>query len=364
MRIGIDAYTLGIVGGPRTYLLNLIGELLLVDRENEYIIFYPCRKFIGKFPTAKEVYIPPSHFLFRLLREHILLPIYCILYRIDLLHSPKSACPVFSPCKRVVTIHDIIPIKYPETEKPLARLYWRIQIPLAAKFSEKIVTVSKHSKEEIIKKFRIPEEKIKVIYHGVNKTHPPSTLHPPPYILYVGTIKPRKNLEVLIRAYASIKGNIKQKLVICGRLGYKYKSIFAEAELSGLVVQRPDEHISDPDVIFTGPVPDEEISSIYRSASLFIYLPSYEGFGLPVLEAMAFGVPVICSDIPSLREIADSAVVFVNLAEIKKVEEAIISVIGNEKMREKMIKRGMEVAKKFSWERTALETLRVYKTSE
>lgn len=346
-------------------MLGLVDALLRIDRDNDYLVFYndPCH--MGRFPRARELVLAGKSPAARLVREHILLPQACARERVDLLHCPKSAIPFLSPCPVVVTLHDLIPLMHPETEKLAARLYWRLQIPIAARRSGYIITDSEHARHEIIENFRVPPEKIRAIMLGFN----PSMLEPRDpaagaaireryglpegYILYVGTIQPRKNLDTLIEAFSSIRNEkgYPGKLVIVGRKGWLYDRLFARIAELGL----------RDEVIFTGFVPDEELPFIYDGARLFVYLSLFEGFGLPPLEAMACGVPVITSDTTSLPEVVGDAGITVPPTDLDRVREAICRVLGDDTLAASMVERGRARARRFSWAAAAGETLEIYR---
>lgn len=365
MRIGIDASTIGTQGGPRTYVLNLIESLLKIDKENEYVLFYNSEEHIGKFPQAKEVIVPYSNPATRLFREHLLMAYHYKRERLDIIHNPKSAISLLKPCKTVVTIFDLIPITNPETEKWMARIYWKVQIPAAARHADFVITSSEFAKREIIRRYGTPEDRIKVIPIAYNNHCRPLNPGqeadevrrkysiPDRYILYVGTIQPRKNIDMLVKAYSKLvktKG-VTHKLVITGRKGWLYGPLFELIKSEGL----------EQNVIFTGFVSDEELPYIYNGAELFVYLSLFEGFGIPPLEAMACGVPVICSDATSLPEVVGDAGILVNPMDQEGVEKAILSVLESPSLSLEMRERGFLQARKYSWERTAIETLRVYK---
>lgn len=364
MRIGIDASTIGTRGGPRAYVLNLINSLLKIDKENEYVIFYNSKEHLGRFSQAKEVVVPFSNPAMRLFREHLLMPYFYKREGLDMVHNTKSATSFLKPCKTVVTIHDIIPLTNPETETFAAKTYWKIQIPIAARRADRIITISEYAKKEIAKYFGIREELITVIPNcfeerfqsiaersEVDKIMEKYSL-PKDYILYVGTIQPRKNLDMLIKTFSNLKksGRIKQKLVIAGRKGWLYTSLFE------LIKELDLEH----EVIFTGFVPDEELPYIYNGATLFVYLSLFEGFGIPPLEAMACGVPVICSNTTALPEVVGDAGILVNPMDQKAVEDAMLYVLENPPMQKEMKEKGVIQAKRFSCERIAKETMMVY----
>jgi glycosyltransferase involved in cell wall biosynthesis len=321
---------------------------------------------MGRFPRAREIVLPGKSPLARLWREHVLLPLACRREAVDLLHCPKSAIPFFSSCSTVVTLHDLIPLRHPETEKLSARIYWQLQIPIAARRSNFIITDSEHARQEIMDDYQVESGKIKAIMLGFD---PSMTMPrnpgvasgirrkydiPEKYILYVGTIQPRKNLDTLIEAFNCLKKDrgIKQKLVVVGRKGWLYDRLFARIDELGL----------NEDVIFTGFVPDEELPYIYDGAAVFVYLSLFEGFGLPPLEAMACGVPVITSDTTSLPEVVGDAGITVSPTDLEQVTEAIRNLLENVELADSLRRLGKDRARLFSWDSAARETLQVYDT--
>jgi glycosyltransferase involved in cell wall biosynthesis len=336
-----------------------------MDRENEYVVFYNDSGQMGRFPSAREIVVPGRSPLARLWREHVLVPLACKKERVDVLHCPKSAVPFFAPCPVVVTLHDLIPISHPETEKFAARIYWRIQIPIAARRSSHIITDSEHAREEIMAMFNVPADRISAIMLGFSPAMggPAATGDgesvrskyglPEHYILYVGTIQPRKNIPTLLEAFNLLKREhgVSHSLVIVGRKGWLYNELFDRICELGL----------ERDVIFTGFVPDEELPGIYAGADVFSYLSFFEGFGLPPLEAMACGVPVVVSNTTSLPEVVADAGIAVEPLDVPAVAESIHKILTDPHLARTLRERGIRRSSLFSWERTARETLGVYR---
>jgi glycosyltransferase involved in cell wall biosynthesis len=365
LRIAIDASTISTQGGPRSYVLGLLDALGRIDKENDYIVFYNDPVHLGRFPWARELVLPGKSPLRRLWREHIALPLACRRENVDLLHGPKSAIPFWSPCPTVVTLHDLIPITHPETETRAAQLYWRMQIPIAARRADFIITDSDHARAEIVEMFGVTGNRIAVTPLGYPPAmdEPFDTVRaaelrgcyglPESYILYVGTIQPRKNLGMLIEVYARLRHerHTTQKLVVAGRKGWMYETLFARISALGL----------EGDVIFTGFIPDEDLPGLYDGASLFVYLSLFEGFGLPPLEAMARGVPVVTSNTTSLPEVVGDAGIMVSPDNFEDVFQGMLRVLSDTAMAERMRQAGKARARQFSWERTAQETLALYR---
>ena len=367
MRIAIDASTLSTQGGPRTYVLGLLDALLRVDRENEYVVFYNDPSHLGRFPGTREVVLPGKSPLARLWREHVLLPRACRRERVDLLHCPKSAIPLLSPgCPVVVTLHDLIPVKHPELEKRAAHLYWRLHIPRAARRSDLVITISEWAKEEIIATYGVPAERVAVVMQSFD----PAMLEPrdpaigrrirgryglpAEYLLYVGTIQPRKNLGTLIEAYAELRRTMTDppKLVIVGRKGWLYDDLFT----------RISELRLEDMVIFTGFVPDEELPYLFDGARVFAYLSLLEGFGRPPLEAMACGVPVVTSNTTAIPEVVGEAGITVPPLDVAAAAAAIRSILTDDARAAALREQGKVQARRFSWDAAAQETLDLYRS--
>lgn len=256
----------------------------------------------------------------------------------------------------------MIPYLFSETFTPITLLRYKFLFPRTLKTADRIIAVSNSTKRDLINYFNIPEEKIKVILEAadekfkllnkeeINEVKQKYNLNFP-FILYVGTLEARKNIPTLIKAFYKIKKkNIEHKLVIAGKKGWKYKEIFETIDKLDL----------QNDVVFTGYVSDEDLPALYNAADLFVYPSIYEGFGLPPLEAMACGTPVITSNTSSLPEVVGDAGIMVDPCDVDGLTQTMCDVLTNDGLREDMIKKGLERAKMFTWEKCARETLKVY----
>lgn len=367
MKIAIDATVLPEkMGGAGIYVLNLIKVLSKIDRKNKYFIFIEKRN-IKKFKLGDNFHLigiksmPRS---LRLLWEQIVFPFLLRRYKIEVLHSPRYTIPLLRfAWKSVVTFHDLLFLLFPKKHNVLKRFFYGRMLPIAAKKAERIIAVSSATKKDIAKLLNIPSEKIEVINLGIDSSYHPIEKKElqdfrrkeeifGSFILYVGTLKKRKNVLNIIKAYKKIKEKkIKEKLVIVGNKSGEYQNIYKTVKNLGL----------KKDVFFTGYVDEKLLPFYYNSASLFIYPSLYEGFGLPVLEAMASGTPVITSNVSSLPEVAGDAALLVNPHDVEEMAEMMQKVLNNEELQEKMREKGLKRAKLFSWERCARETLNLYK---
>jgi glycosyltransferase involved in cell wall biosynthesis len=365
MKIGIDAHTIGNqLTGNEVYITNLIRNLAKIDNKNRYTLYFTKsnalnRNFINQ-PNFQLKLIKPNY---PLLRIPLIFPMELWRNYIDLLHVQYIAPPI-CPCKFVVTIHDTSYEFYPQFFKATERFRLAWIMPYMAKKAVKIFTVSENSKKDIINLYKVDPEKVVVTCDAVNENFKPirqgmllekiknkyKLSHN--FILYVGNLQPRKNLSGLIKAYCRLKKdqNIKHKLVIVGQKAWLYSDIFNIAK---------DLMIED-EIIFTGYVQDEDLLLLYNAADVFVYPSFYEGFGLPVLEAMACGTPVITSNTSSFPEVVGDAGLMVNPYEINEIAKAIYDVIVNSELKKKLSKKGLQRAKLFSWEDTARKTLKIY----
>jgi glycosyltransferase involved in cell wall biosynthesis len=280
---------------------------------------------------------------------------------VDLFHATEHLLPRFSSVRTVFTLHDLIFLFHPETHKPLNRWFLTLMMPRFLRAADAVIAVSECTKRDAIRFYGIPEEKITVIYEGVNPRFRPASPEaiaavrarynlPEHFILYVGTIEPRKNLTALLEAFHHLLATHDLRLVFVGKKGWLYEGFFRRLRELGL----------EDRVIFTGYVPDEDLPAIYSVADLFVFPSLYEGFGLPVLEAMACGVPVICSNTSSLPEVAGDAALLVDPTDVRALAGAMERALRDEAFRVTLRARGIERAQRFTWARAAQETMQVY----
>lgn len=286
---------------------------------------------------------------------------------VDLWHAPHFNIPFFCPARLVVTIHDLIPLIFAGRFFDRRKLlYFMIALARAAQTAVRIIAVSEHTKQDLMRYFKIPGDKIRVIHEGVHPKFKPVTdsralddfrkrrgLDPgDSFILYVGLLKPHKNLKVLLSAVRKLRksGKIAEKLLVVGKKDKKYGREYAE--LAGLR--------SDGDVVYLESVTAEELPLLYNAAGIYVQPSLYEGFGLTVLEAMASGVPVIISKNASLPEVAGGAALEFDPESEDELAGTIERLTGDRSLREQLRAKGRERAARFTWRRTAEETMRVY----
>ncbi len=373
MRIGINTLFLipGKVGGSETYLRGLIYGLSKVDKENEYILFTNQENHetfeIKEANFSKQLCrVHARTRIFRIFYEQIILPWQIKNSRIDVLHSPGYVSPIKAKCAEVVTIHDMQYVYHPENIPKAALLYWRHFVPLSARKSDVIVTVSNNSRKDIVNLLVIPEEKVVVTYeaskfsiNGFNKAEYiegslPSYGIKGQYILSVASLFPHKNLDMLIKSFALIKDKIEHRLLLVGMRKFGTKKVEDTLKKNNISQER---------VLLLGHVSDSELYSLYKKASLFVLPSLFEGFGIPLVEAMSFGCPVAASDRTSIPEVLGDAGILFNPKDTASIAEAIYTVLTDERLRVNLIKRGRKRSESFSWEKMAQETLKAYQNA-
>jgi len=283
---------------------------------------------------------------------------------IDLFHATEHLLPRLSRIRTVFTLHDLIFRFDPASHLPLNRIYLNLMVPRFLRAADVIIAVSECSKRDAVQLYGIPAEKIHVIPEGVDarfKPSPPervehvrSTYHlPERFVLCVGTIEPRKNLPILFEVLASRReqGLEVWPLVIAGKPGWLYEPIFQRVTELGL------QNL----VHFTGFFPDDDLPALCSAATLLAMPSRYEGFGLPVLEAMACGTPVVCSNTSSLPEVAGDAALLVPPDDVRGWDEAIACVLTDDALRAQMRERGLAHAVRFTWEQAARQTADLYR---
>lgn len=370
MKIGIDARFYGPLGkGLGRYTQKLIENLEEVDDENQYIIFIKKENFKDYKPIKRNFKKVLADYRWYSLTEQLYLPSLIKKYNLDLMHFPHFNVPFFYYEKFIVTIHDLILTQYPtERATTLGPVKYRIKrfgynlvIRHAVRKAKKIIAVSNFTKSELIKYFNLKEDKIMVTYEAIDPAHPQFPLYSQiilnkykikkPYLLYVGNAYPHKNLEGLIQAFKDFS-KIKQEyyLVLVGKEDYFFKRLKDEVNMLGL----------EKKVIFAGFVLEQDLPAIYREADIYVFPSFCEGFGLPPLEAMSYGVPTVSSPAGALKEILGEAAYYFNTYNKNDIIKAIAKVIDDKKLKDELRKKGFEQIKKYNWQKLAESTLSVY----
>jgi glycosyltransferase involved in cell wall biosynthesis len=342
LRIGVNALYLipGGVGGTEIYLRNLLRALAHIDSENQYIVFTnretgadlvpDCSNFVHA-PQAVSASFRPA----RILWEQLALPFAARKHRLNALFNPGFTAPLLCGCPMVTVFHDLQHKRHPEYFRWFDLPFWNFFVWASARRSRGAIAVSVATHDDLQRYYDRSSE---VIHHGVEREFLAIAQHrePKDYLLCVSTTHPHKNLQRLLRVHAHT--NNAPKLILTGVRG------FAADEI---------ENLAGGAVEITGWIPRGELHELYRGALGFIYPSTFEGFGMPVLEAMAAGVPVACSDIPPLREIARSTVHFFDPTNDREIRDALLLLASGKISTEAAQRR----AAQFTWEKTARATL-------
>lgn len=362
MKIAVDARSANRekVSGGGIYLKNLLRGIAQLDSKNDYLLFIDS-ELNNSFPVQKE------NFQTKTLKSAIAwtqlrLPHALFAHRPDVYFSPHHWLPALTPkCRKVVTIHDLSFLKYPQYFGLKTSLYFKMSTYHAVKAADKIITISHNSKKDLLHHYSVDEKKIKVIHLGCDEI-----FHFPlddaqsqkilvkyqignKYIFFLGDLHLRKNVDRLIKAFEQVKKKKKteHKLVITGKKDWLSQQIY---NLIG------NSKVKD-EIILTGYVPREVLPYLMGNAEMFVFPSLFEGFGMPLLEAMAARTPIITSNTTSMPEIAGDAAILVNPQSIDEIANAIEQLLENESLREDLVQKGSHQVKKFSWQKTARETL-------
>lgn len=352
MRIALDACTLGRRRtGDETYVRGLLNAWEAMRPDNLDLHVITTSVYDGPKNNAFKWHeIPKSNFF---VRNFYSIPRLLRRIGVDLYHA-NYWTRYWDSFPKVVTIHDVAFAAFPKGFKKHETLIFNALGKRSAQNAKHILTVSEFSKREIHQYLKVPLEKITVTYNGLDECFRPveKKQAPVPYILYVGNLHPRKNLVRLIEAFVKLKREHKTelKLKVVGQKAWLYGDIFESVRKSGL----------ESSVEFTGYISQDQLVQTYQNATVMVYPSLYEGFGLPVLEAMGCGVPVVTSDSTSLAEVAGKAAELVDVRSAESICQGIWRVISSETRQQELRQRGIARAEKFSWQQTARKTLDVY----
>ncbi len=371
MKIGIDLRVLsrGTRTGVEEYLVNLLAALLPLDQNINYHLFYNAFRKVEFNPSWLKLpnvwlgdFSIPNRVLFLSTKYQKRPQLDRLLNGVDIYFNPHFFnAPVSKDCQKVVVFHDLSFERYPEYFSWRKRIWQRLLIGAKseARNADKVIAVSESTKSDLIHFYQIEPEKIKVIYSGVSdqfsSQQDPGKMEyikekyslPDRFILYFGTIEPRKNLTGLIKAYELLRDRYPIKLVIAGNKGWLFNDIFKTAAQSKYQYE----------IIFTGFIEEQDKPYLYNLSELFVYPSFFEGFGFPPLEAMASGIPVVTSSSSSLPEVVGEAGLMVDPFRIDEMALAMETVLTNRALKKSLIEKGLIRARKFSWLKTAQETL-------
>jgi glycosyltransferase involved in cell wall biosynthesis len=371
MRVALDIRRAGDFG-IGTYLRNILEQLARQDDGAEYLLIGARRHFDEVGPLPENFTWLPYDAEPGSLRTHIHLPIVLENHRVDLLHMPWFYAPAIVPCRLVITMHDLTEIAAPSVgTSPVVRSGRLWFARRALERADRILAVSESAKRELERVFGVPGSKIEVIYNAVDERFLSEPLPADadrilerhavsgPYILYAGNVRPQKNLARLIEAFAVVKDELKGdselgnlKLLVIG------DSLAPHPDLRRAVVRTRLRE----DVRFLGFVPFATLRAFYAKARAFVFPSLYEGFGLPPLEAMANGTPVLASDASAMPEILGDAALFVNAENVFDLARGIRQILTEEVLREALIRRGYALVHRYSWERSAAQVRAAYES--
>ncbi len=371
MKIGINAQLLSFranyrQAGVSKYIHALIEQYAAIDRANQYTVWVPpaprppdyARAANIRFVAAR---LPTERPQIRIPWEQTVLPFASA--RLDVLHCPVNIRPLLAFCPTVVTIHDLIYLVYPEKYLPAKRRYLTATTGWSVRHASRVIAVSESTKRDIVRLLHVPADKITVVYNGVDERFRPiadqqaiaafKRKHnlPARFILYLGTIEPRKNIGLLLRAFAQLRQQpdfADLRLVVGGAKGWLYDDTFRQAGLG------------EGDIVFPGYLADDELPLWYNSASVFVYPSLYEGFGLPVAEALACGAPVIAANTSSLPEVVGDAGILIAPDDVVGLAEAAARILHDDAYAAHLRAAAAIQGARFSWRTAAEQTLQVY----
>jgi glycosyltransferase involved in cell wall biosynthesis len=354
--------------GAERYTQNIIRHLIAADPRNVYYLILSRinQTYYGSNQETAHNLVwggNTRNKLIRILGEQVYLPRLVRRKGLDLLFSPCNIGPRNPPVPMVITLFDLHWLRFPELFSPLRLAYLRRALTWSVRKAEAVLTISENSKKDLINLLSVPEEKITVTYVGLDplfqKIPPPSEIDAlrrryglkDRFILSVGQLHKRKNIPGLLQAFRRLAAHspLNVQLVLAGGEGD------GSAEVREAV--RP---LGRDRVVFTGCLPDEDLLRFYHAAECLVYPSFYEGFGLPVLEAMACGCPVITSNVSSLPEVAGEAALLIDPYRVETIASALVSLLTNPCLSQTLIQKGFEQARRFTWEAAARKTLEVF----
>jgi glycosyltransferase involved in cell wall biosynthesis len=357
MRIGVNALYLipGGVGGTETYLRALLDALAQIDTTNRYFVFANLETDAGLVPRqANFTHVPQavraSFRPGRLMWEQTMLPLAAARLRLDVLFNPGFTAPILCGCPQVTVFHDLQHKRHPEYFRWFDLPAWKFFLYWSARVSRLVLADSEATANDLRQWYRLPDAKLRTVPLGVTADffELAPRRQPEPFLLAVSTLHPHKNLDGLMRAFAEFRrGGRDFKLVVCGIHGFFTGELHTLRESLGL----------KDSVTFPGWIPREELRDLYARAWAFLYPSRFEGFGLPVLEAMAAGVPTACSSIEPLASIAGDAALQFDAGDPRAIAAAMERIVSDTELRARLAEAGPRRAAQFTWRATAERTL-------
>jgi glycosyltransferase involved in cell wall biosynthesis len=348
--------------GAGNVLLEVVKRIPIFDKDNEYVLYFDRE---NDFPVSGEMSKKVIRFPFlnrNFFWLNLTLPLELTQHKVSLFHSPFYGIPLFRPCPMITTLYDISYEAHPEWFRPQTARAFQFNSRQAARHAVKIITISQYSKQEIIKYYGIKDNKIRVIYPAADdffkKVDDPSSVKrvvakyqlEKPFVMSVGAVHPRRNIERLLRVFARLKKDFDMKLLLIGKIQWPHMDIKGVVEGLGL----------RDDVVWVEFVSRDDLLNLYNAAEVFVYPSLYEGFGLPVAEAMACGVPVVAANATSVPEVVGDAGILFDPYDDSDILKAVTAVLKDPALKDALSRKGMERAKRFSYSKTAEETVRLY----
>jgi len=372
MRIGINArYLQNSRSGIAQYLYYLLLNLKAINKDNEYILLLGsngriCEDILDLGFLNDISKLPTTNQILKIIWQHFYVPERLKNLRIDAFHEPTFIAPLFKRCPTVITVHDLAFKFLPGCFTLRNRLYLGQLMQRSIDTSDRVIAVSENTRKDIMSNYNIDEKKIKVVYEGVDEVFHP-VLDPEKvksaavkakygiksdFILAVSMISPRKNLINLIKAFNRLKQkhSIRHQLVIVGQKGWLFNEVFEEAAASSYA----------QDIVFCSFVSQDDLVMLYNVAEVFVYPSLYEGFGLPLLEAMACDCPVVASNRASVPEVCSDAALLIDPYDPVAMADAVFQALADAPLRKSMIEKGRKRVSVFSWRRAAEETQAIY----
>jgi glycosyltransferase involved in cell wall biosynthesis len=366
--IGLNAHLLcGQQGyrraGIHTYIAQQINHLPMIGSDLQFSVFTNFQDELDSRLSSNTISTrwPTGNRLVRIAWEQLSWPLAAQKRRLDLLHGMAFVTPVLSPCPTVVTVYDLSFIYFPDRYPPLQRIYLTSQTRRSCRQARRVVTISESGRQDVHKLFDVPLERIAVINPGVDPNFYPRSQNeieafrsrqelPQEYVLHVGTLQPRKSIPTLIMAFASLN-RPELQLILIGGKGWAYEEIFSLVRELNL----------EERVRFTGYVSDGELPLWYNAAAVLVFPSVYEGFGLPIAEAMASGTPVVAANTSSIPEATGSAARLFKVQDGAELSDHIAAVLDDPHLAATMRENGLQQSRRFSWERAGEDMVDVYR---
>lgn len=371
MKIGIitDETDTQLVG-LGTYTINLVRQILLQDKKNDYWLVHRRREEQDIYSLAKEIIIPSHRFPISAIRNFITMPLKLRKEKLDIVHHTSSIGPfVFRQMlpgkKNIQTIHDLIPLLHPELHELPVRIAFKYLLPKVARNVDHIITSSEKSKSDILRRFGMRPEKITVVYPAPSEKFGIMDKKiarlrvekrfgiKEPYILCIGTLEKKKNIPTLLKAYNELRQKgIKHKLLLVGKKGFGSEEIISLINELGI----------GKDAIILGYAAFEDLPALYNAAAVFVFPSAYDGFGMPVAEALRCGCPAVVSDAGGVPEAVGDSGRVVGVYDVKGYSDALIEILENESIARELSRKGHKYSMRFSWKASAKKVLDAYES--